>query len=225
MKSYIIHLPGVPASVESAQRLEKQLYDFDMPSELFVGSPGNETLARYQQQNRQCHDWGFKGPNRKYTDTDKLEITTPGIVGCFDSHYRLWQHCVDVDEPIIIFEDDAHLTRPYIPVEFQEVLSLVFSHQKKMMNYIDYLENSKGVPCAELYKQASMPGNAGYAIKPWAAKKLVDEYANSFLPADNAINQYVVLIEIHNYMMGKAQDRNKTDGKSSLVRTAHWDKI
>ena len=50
-------------------------------------------------------------------------------------------------------------------------------------------------------------------------------YKNSFLPADNAINQHVVNIQIHNYMMGKAVPREKTGSKSSLIRTKFWSNI
>src|SRR5690606_11229242 len=34
---------------------------------------------------------------------------TPGEVGCFASHYLLWQRCVERNEPIIVMEDDVEL--------------------------------------------------------------------------------------------------------------------
>ena len=33
----------------------------------------------------------------------------PGEIGCFASHRRLWQACVDRNEPVLIMEDDAQL--------------------------------------------------------------------------------------------------------------------
>jgi glycosyl transferase family 25 len=33
----------------------------------------------------------------------------PGEIGCFASHRRLWQVCVDRNEPVLIMEDDAQL--------------------------------------------------------------------------------------------------------------------
>jgi GR25 family glycosyltransferase involved in LPS biosynthesis len=68
-----------------------------------------------------------------------------------------------------------------------------------------------------------MPGCCGYAIKPHAAKILIETYSNTFLPADNAINKYHVEIEIHNYIMGMALI--KKDGKKSLTRTNFWNKL
>lgn len=223
MKSYIICLSNIESSLLSAQRLQSQLEQFDMQSELFEGSYGDITKKQYESIGRKCHPWGFKGPELPYPEDYKIELSTPGVIGCFDSHYRLWKLCADLDEPIIVFEDDADIVRPFISVNWDEVLSLVFSHNKKMQKYIDYLENPTGIPAASNYKQSSMPGNAGYAIKPVAARKLVDCYENTFLPADNAINQHVVKIQIHNYMMGKAVPRVPTAGKSSLIRTNFWE--
>ncbi|MEZ9323151.1 glycosyltransferase family 25 protein [Vibrio sp. 10N.286.51.E5] len=32
---------------------------------------------------------------------------TPGELGCFASHYLLWEKCVELNEPIVVIEDDA----------------------------------------------------------------------------------------------------------------------
>ena len=32
---------------------------------------------------------------------------TKGEVGCFLSHYKLWQRCIESNEPYLILEDDA----------------------------------------------------------------------------------------------------------------------
>jgi len=47
------------------------------------------------------------------------------------------------------------------------------------------------------------------------------EYSNTFLPADNAINQHLVKIELHSHLMGKA--RTKHEGNISTIRTKIWD--
>lgn len=225
MKAYIIHLSRVPASLASAQRLQQELKDFGQDSELFEGSYGDQTLKQYQEINRQCHNWGLKGPDNPLNDEYKAELTTPGVVGCFDSHYRLWQHCVDIQEPVLIFEDDAHVIRPLSPVLWSDVLIVASSHTKKMGRYQQYIDNpTEDPPRAMPYGQSTLPGAAGYALHPAAADKLVKCYRRSFLPADNAVNQYLVRIQIHSHMMGYAIDRDKTDGKSSLIRTRYWDK-
>lgn len=222
IKSFIINLSKIPSSADSALKVKESLESFDMEAELFEGTYGTVAKDTYAQNGRTPHLWGLKGPARPLPEQHRIEMGTPGIIGCFDSHYRLWQKCVEIGEPILIFEDDVILVRPFIPVEWVDVLSVAFSHYKKMMKYINYLENPTGDPQAMMYSQASMPGNGGYAIHPHAAKKLVETYANSFLPADNAINQYVVRLQIHNHMMGRA--RFKTEGNVSLIRTNYWEK-
>jgi hypothetical protein len=153
-------------------------------------------------------------------DHKLAKLTTPGVKGCFYSHYRLWKKCVTLNEPIIIWEDDIRIYRPYSPVEWEDILVVSLGHPGKSQKYIDYLENPSGVPEAKDYYQASMPGCCGYAIKPHAAKKLLKTYKNTYLPADNAINQLHVKIQIHSHIMGTAL--LKKDGKKSLTRTNFW---
>ena len=225
MKAYIIHLSKIQSSLTSAKRLKKELADVGIQADLFEGSYGNLVAEEFKNKNRTHHAWSIKGPSRLCTENEKEKQSHPGIIGCFDSHYRLWQHCADINQPIMIFEDDASIIRKYIPVKFEDVLSLVFSHNKKMQKYIKHLDAPQDTPEACNYKPSSMPGNAGYIIKPHAAKILVEEYKNSFLPADNAINQHLVKIQIHSHMMGKAIKRDKTQGKASLIRTKYWKNI
>ena len=225
MKSYIIHLSQVPASLASAQRLQQELQEFGHSAELFEGSYGNQAIEQYAKDNRFCNAWGLKGPEQPLSEEHKQELTTPGIIGCFDSHYRLWKHCAEINEPVMIFEDDAHVIRPYYPVEWTDVLVLASSHTKKMGRYQQYIDNpTEDPPRAMPYGQSTLPGAAGYALMPAAAEKLTKFYKRTFLPADNAVNQYIVRIQIHSHMMGYAVDRDKTDGKSSLIRTRYWDK-
>lgn len=216
IKSFIIHLSRIPSSLETATNVKKQLESFGMPSELFEGSYGNEVLEMFKSTGKGCHPWTFKGPDRLLSEEEKQDLTSPGIIGCFYSHYRLWEKCVELNEPIMIFEDDVIFTRPFIPVDWDEVLITVLGNPKKSAKYIKYLENPDGEPAACDYFQASMPGTPGYAIKPSGAKKLINHYKNSFLPSDNAMNTYVVKIQIHNHIMGRAL--LSTDGKKSLVR-------
>jgi GR25 family glycosyltransferase involved in LPS biosynthesis len=222
MKSFIIHLSKINSSLTSALAVKSALDKFNMDAELFEGSYGSEIKEIYTKNNRRWHPWGFKGPNKPFTEEYRDEVgRISGEMGCFDSHYRLWEKCIELDEPILIFEDDVELVRPYLPVEWEDVLSVAFSHTKKMPKYQHYLDTPEGEPYAAPYRQASMPGNGGYAIKPHAAKILVNEYKNTYLPADNAINQHLVKIQIHSYMMGRA--RSKHEGNISLIRTKIWD--
>jgi GR25 family glycosyltransferase involved in LPS biosynthesis len=219
MKSFIIHLSKIESSLTTALSLKKQLEDFNMPAELFEGTYGNDAVKMMEEEGRTLHPLGIKGP----IDPNNLKINkmmNPGVKGCFYSHYRLWQKCVDLNEPIIIFEDDIVLSRQYLPIDWEDVLVLALGHQQKSPRYMHLLTNPEGKPRAEEYKQSSMPGCCGYAIKPHAAKKLLKIYKNTFLPADNAINVHHLQIEIHSHVMGIALV--KKDGKKSLTRHGAW---
>lgn len=223
MKSFIIHLSKIPASLETSTSLKNSLLDIGISAELFEGTYGNDAVKIMETEGRTLHPFGIKGPDVKPDPnaTPNLKASSPGVKGCFYSHYRLWKKCVELNEPIAIWEDDIVIRRPYQPVEWQDVLILALGHPTKSGKYMHYFDAPTGEAKAEGYHQSSMPGCCGYAIKPHAAKKLIETYEKTFLPADNAINQYHVKIEIHNYIMGFALV--KKDGKKSLTRTTFWD--
>lgn len=218
MKCFIIHLPKIETSLNSALKLKKQLEDFNHEVIMLEGSPGDETQELFKKQNRNLHGDYSKDPNNKYV----LKSSSPGVKGCFYSHYRCWQECVKLNEDILIFEDDVVLIRNLIPIKFKEVLIVASSHVKKMITYMNYLKNHEDTPMAKNYDKTSMPGAAGYIIKPVAAKKLIEFYKESYLPADNAIHQSIVKIEIHNCMMGAALSKHQ--GNVSNIKTDIWNK-
>jgi GR25 family glycosyltransferase involved in LPS biosynthesis len=225
MKNFIICLSQIEASLITAEHLKRQLESYGEDVELFEGTYGNDAVDMMVQEGRVFHPWGIKGPDCPADPNDKsvLKASTPGVKGCFYSHYRLWQRCAELNQPIIIWEDDIVLSRAYCPIEFEDVLVIALGHPTKSQGYIQYLENPTGYPEAQEYRQTSMPGCCGYAIKPHAARKLLDVYKQTFLPADNAINQYHVRIQIHNYITGTALVEK--DGKQSLTRTKFWNKL
>jgi GR25 family glycosyltransferase involved in LPS biosynthesis len=219
MKCFIIHLPNIKSSLDSARKLKKQLEDFNHEVIMFEGTPGDKAIKIFEQKNiKLLGDFSELEKKEKYF----LKSTLPGAKGCFYSHYQCWKQCTTLNEPILIFEDDVVLKKDFFPVEFEDILIVASSHKKKMLDYKKYLENNTDKPAAEDYNRFSMPGTAGYAIKQHAAEILINTYKNVYLPADNAINQNLVKIQIHNHMMGKAESRDPTEGRSSLIKTKFW---
>jgi cytidyltransferase-like protein len=222
MDAYIIHLPSIPASLKTATDLQNSLKDHGIKAYLSEGVLGNEAVNVMEAEGRKIHPWGIKGPNSPSAadDTSVLKAMSPGVRGCFLGHYRLWQKCVELDKPIMIFEDDVVLTRGFAPVTWEDVLIVAIGHPTKSADYWANLNSPIGRPFAEPWTKSSMPGAMGYAIKPHAAKKLLEVYEKTFLPADNAINQYHIKIEICSHLMGRALVDE--DGKKSLTRTKFW---
>lgn len=226
MKSYIIHLSKIDASLKTALHLKKSLEHYKMSAELFEGTYGTDAVKMMADEGRTLHPWGIKGPDagppkNRTEEEENGKASTPGVKGCFYSHYNLWKKCVDLDQPIFIWEDDIVLSRKWHPIDWDDVLIVALGHPKKSQKYMHYLTEPEGKARAEPYMQSSMPGCCGYAIKPHAAKKLLDVYEKTYLPADNAINQHHVKIEIHSHVMGIALV--KKDGKKSLTRTNFWE--
>jgi len=219
MKSFIIHLSKIESSLITALNLKRQLEDFNMPVELFEGTYGTDAVRIMDEEGRTLHPLGIKGIIDPL-DEKINKMMTPGVRGCFYSHYRLWKKCAELNEPIIIWEDDIVLSRPYHEIEWEDVLILALGHQQKSPRYMHLLLEPIGEPRTEVYKQSSMPGCCGYAMKPHAAKKLLEIYKNTYLPADNAINVHHLKLEIHSHVMGIAL--TKKDGKKSLTRHGAW---
>ena len=65
-----------------------------------------------------------------------------------------------------------------------------------------------------------MPGASGFAITPNAALGLIIFYKPYWYPADNAINQYLTPIYIHNYLMGR--NTLPEEGNVSMTKSKDW---
>lgn len=217
MKSYIIHLPKIPASLQTATELKNTLEDLEMYVELFEGTMGPDAVKKFAKEGRTLYPKSLKGP----IDIDSpagRKMSSPGVQGCFDSHYRLWKKCVELNEPIIIWEDDIMISRKFELVDWKDVLIVALGHPTKSVRWMNLLESPSGNPEALNYKSPSMPGCCGYAIKPHAAKQLIDTYKDTYRPADNAINRNIVKMQIHSHIMGIA----KVEGKRSLTKAKAW---
>lgn len=110
----------------------------------------------------------------------------PGEIGCYASHLLAWQYCVDVNEPIIVFEDDFILS--------EDFLSVIAATEKLIDRYgFIRLEPTKKKPQILIRKE----GNFSlikflkvpqcltcYAIYPDVAKALILKSAEITCPVD-----------------------------------------
>jgi GR25 family glycosyltransferase involved in LPS biosynthesis len=250
MKAFIIYLPTREHSVTHSKYMLDTLSSYGIDTELFEGTLGsdaikmankaNKTLYPYSIKNRELNDDEIKDLIRpelyqKFKEkhiykvierqligeNDKGKLSRPGVVGCFYSHYRLWQKCIELNEPIMIFEDDVKFYRNFEPVEFQDLLILSLGKNSFFNEpYKTYLESPSGAPMAKHWKNFSMPGASGYAIKPHTAKGLVKFYKSYWYPADNAINQFMCKMEIHSHIMGR--NTLPEEGNISMTKSKDW---
>jgi len=245
MKAFIIHLPERSHSVEHARLMQSQLIDYGIDAELFEGVNGDlaermiskskRRLYPYSIKNKQiskselqhylkpeCADEFFDSHyyriyQRQLISTDTAKFNFPGVKGCFMSHYLLWEKCIELQEPILIFEDDVIFYRGWHPVQWEGILILSLGKSAFLNDpYRNYLENPQGNPQPMPWTLFSMPGASGYAVMPDTALGLYKFYKPYYYPADNAINQSVCRIQIHNYIMGRNSLRS--EGNISMTR-------
>lgn len=132
-----------------------------------------------------------------------------GVIGCFFSHYYLWNKCVELDAPIGVCEYDAvflnKLSKTIIN-KFEDYLNLDYNRhlylKKDTGIYLEkVLENNHKVEVHKFYERFSkaranpdklkfinnnhIKGAFGYVIKPSGAKKLISATKMyGILPAD-----------------------------------------
>lgn len=250
MKAFVIGLSGKEQSYTSAVNIVSQLNNYGHEAEFFDGVPGNVALAKAVAESREPYPYSIKSTVIDSVELKKWikpklynkfisqhfwnivqrntlsgshldKVSMPGVVGCFYSHLSLWIKCVELQQPIMIFEDDIVLCRNYEPVVWNDVLILGLGKTTYLNEpYKQYIENPVGVPAAVEYGNSSMPGTCGYAITPRGARKLIKTYRGYYCPSDNAIHKFVCDIQCHNYIMGRHQSDD--EGNVSLTRTKEW---
>jgi glycosyl transferase family 25 len=250
MKAFIIYLPSREHSVQHSAYMLETLKSYGLDAYLHNGVPGDvavklatkskKTLYPYSIKNRTINDadlqrlirpelyeefkqrYHYNIVERQVIGENHIgKLSRPGVVGCFYSHYSLWEKCVQLSEPIMIFEDDVKFYRGWYPVAFDGVLILSLGKSSFLTEpNKTYLENPTGVPRAVPWRNFSMPGASGYALTPDAALGLIKFYRPYWYPADNAINQYISPMYIHNYIMGR--NTLPEEGNVSMTKSKDW---
>jgi GR25 family glycosyltransferase involved in LPS biosynthesis len=214
---------GVPGdvAVKLAAKAQKTLYPYSIKNRT-IDDADLKRLIRpklYEEFKQRYH---YTIVERQLIGENHIgKLSRPGVVGCFYSHYSLWEKCVQLGEPIMIFEDDVKFYRGWNPVAFDGVLILSLGKSSFLSEpHKTYLEKPTGVPRAVPWKNFSMPGASGYALTPDAALGLIKFYRPYWYPADNAINQYITPMYIHNYIMGR--NTLPEEGNVSMTKSKDW---
>lgn len=117
---------------------------------------------------------------------------TKGELGCFASHYLLWEKCIQLNKPIVVIEDDAQL-EPEFKNKIKTILSI------KGYEYLRLFVNGRYRPFTKIehihgydivqYKRG--PGaTRAYMISPNAAQKFIDAAQEWYLPVDDYMDQF-----------------------------------
>lgn len=104
-------------------------------------------------------------------------------IAAAQSHFRLWQMCVSMNEPIMILEHDALFIKKFIAPETSAKLVGAYSINDpkgatfKSKDYANKLkEGFNEVPwVAPENIPQGLPGHSAYVITPWAAKDIIEK--------------------------------------------------
>lgn len=133
-------------------------------------------------------------------------INRPGVFGNFITHYKLWNLCVDLDEPIGCFEHDVIFNKSpeSISMTFQDLLKL------------DKLQKQKNYGTGNCYQ-----GAHAYIIKPSGAKKLINRSKKiGIMGADVMIGDAVLNIEFNQDRLIQFNSKTHTSDGLALFSTS-----
>jgi GR25 family glycosyltransferase involved in LPS biosynthesis len=116
--------------------------------------------------------WRDPYHNRKFTH---------GEIGCTLSHFGVWKKCIELNKPVIVFEDDVEFLPNF---NLEDVLNILETKEFVYLSRKDI-----GKQPRKITDKLAVPSysywTCAYALTPSAAKKLCNSFAyNNILPAD-----------------------------------------
>ena len=116
----------------------------------------------------------------------------PGEIGCFLSHASAWKKCQELNEPIVVLEDDLHVS-PTLPdainqaIPYVEKLGFLRLGRVLPESSIDLLRLQNDLRIVKYTKPVK--GGQGYILTPKAAQKLIHKAASWHDPVDDFIEK------------------------------------
>jgi hypothetical protein len=100
-------------------------------------------------------------------------------IACAQSHYRLWEKCVELEEPICILEHDAVFGRQFKLEHWQAGALSINDPRGATFNADHYhdqlIDGENEVPwVADVLIPQGLPGHSAYVIQPWAAQQVIE---------------------------------------------------
>jgi len=178
LKVFVISLKRSP---ERREYIKKQLDDLGVEFEFFDAVDGRAEPPHPLFEN--------------YDYTKRLWLTngrmpSKGEMGCYGSHYLVWQRCVELNTSILIIEDDVMVSpklKRYIPVIETELEEFGFLRLEPEHKKCELWEKKIDKDFTISFMTNNFGGTISYAIHPNSAKKLLSGSEKWCLPVDNYI--------------------------------------
>jgi len=171
MKAFVITIVDNEKSVKVADRCIRSAANF--------GIDVNKFKAITPKDNPELIFNTLNLPTRLFRDQYSRYLN---VLSCFLSHYHLWLKCIEIEQPIIVFEHDAVVVDE-IPINkpFDKFLSL------GKPSYGNFKIAPK-LGVNQLFSKRYLPGAHAYIVKPSAANALVKASESYARPADVFLN-------------------------------------
>jgi GR25 family glycosyltransferase involved in LPS biosynthesis len=127
----------------------------------------------------------------------KKTMELPGVWGCFFSHFRLWNMCIALDEPIVILEHDSIIQGPWPNLEIDN--EIVKLHKQ--------------------YKTVRFDEDSGNWTKSAHAYCLLPKHAKTLINFSRNFGAYAVDVMIGSFVIPFKHYNSKKD--VSLVERQH----
>lgn len=189
-KTFVIALENYKISREQLEDCLQSCKKFNWNIEIFWGVDGNALTLE---------SWNIINVNPLL---HKPTMDKKGVWGCFFSHYKLWNKCVELGEPIIILEHDAIIKSEWIPFEISNSLVKLHRNYKPKIKKFDI---DSGVWTNSAH---------AYCLTPEHAKKLIHfSQTVGGLPTDVLIGSNVLdFIHLENFELVDRQNIYSTTG-------------
>lgn len=180
LKVFVINLAD---SLVRRERITERLNELGVHFELFEAINGRKNphslFARYDDELRKR----FRGRQ-----------LSAGELGCFASHFLLWQRCIELNEAIIVMEDDVIISTGFVAavaeaeplierLSYIRLAGTITRRQppKKLcqlgsFELVEYIQGPSGALC--------------YMIHPRAAKALVEHADVWYMAVDDYMDRY-----------------------------------
>lgn len=180
MRTFVINLARSP---DRMQAMDDQLRRLGIPYERFAAIDGQGTDAAPFLP-------------RVGTDRRKAMALTPGEVGCFASHWLLWQRCAEGNEAFLILEDDLIL-EPAFPEALRAAADAISAGRRLVRLYAFYRRKYWTIgPLGHGYSLVRYvkgpKGMQAYMLCPDAAQRLVSAASVWREPVDFFLDRYWV---------------------------------
>jgi len=179
MKIFVISLAK---SIDRRQHIASQFESMNIPFTFFDAVNGHEgTDPVLKHHDAKKRSWLHGKPESK------------GALGCFGSHYLLWEKCRELNTPVLILEDDISLEPSFKNLwdsgSLEQLLKRfgylrLYSQNSPLLE----IEHHSDIAVIKYFKNEN--GTAGYGLSPEKAKALINHSTTWIAPVDNYIGQF-----------------------------------